>query len=103
VNVFNGGASNATVSVDILDKDGNNLATHTIPGTNPAAAYPGASGVSVAPAHTYNLSWQMPQTAGFTTDVSYSVRITSTDQPVVVGSNFWWNGPKPLPCSLLPK
>jgi hypothetical protein len=42
-----------------------------------------------------------PQFNGLT-DVSFSVRVTS-DQPVVVSTDFWWNGPSPLPCSLLPK
>jgi len=102
VNVFNGGSSNATVSVEILDKDGVNLNGHVIPGTNPAANYPGASGVSVAPSHTYVLNWLTPQTATFTNDISASVRVTS-DQPAVVGSNFAWSSAQPLPCSLLPK
>jgi hypothetical protein len=102
VNVFNGGSSNATVSVEILDKDGVNLNGHNIPGTNPPANYPGASGVSVASAHTYVLSWQTPQTATFTNDISASVRVIS-DQPIVVGSNFAWSVAQTLPCSLLPK
>jgi hypothetical protein len=107
--VFNGGGANANVAVNILDGDGNNLAGHNIPGTAPAQNYPGQTGsntVAVAPAHTLALDWMTPQTAqpqsNGVTDVSYSVRVTS-DQPVVVGSNFWWNGPAPLPCSPLPK
>ena len=107
--VFNGGSANANVAVNILDRDGNNLAGHNIPGTNPAQNYPGQTGTStvpLAPAHTLVLDWMMPQTAppqfNGVTDVSYSVRVTS-DQPVVVSTNFWWNGPAPLPCSLLPK
>ncbi len=107
--VFNGGSSNANVAVNILDRDGNNLAGHNIPGTNPAQNYPGQTGnatVPVAPAHTLVVDWTTPQTAqpqsDGVTDVSYTVRVTS-DQPVAVGSNFWWNGPAPLPCSLLPK
>lgn len=107
--VFNGSASAANVSVNILDRDGNNLAGHNIPGTNPAMNYPGQTGsatVGVDPAHTLNLHWMTPMMASpqsnGVTDVSYSVRVTS-DQPVVVSTNFWWNGPAPLPCSLLPK
>jgi hypothetical protein len=108
--VFNGSASNANVAVNILDKDGNNLAGHNIPGTNPARTYPGQAGtttVALAPAHTLDLDFMTPvmgpppQFNG-TTDVSYTVRVTS-DQPVVVGTDFWWNGPAPLPCTLLPK
>src|SRR4051812_22920905 len=80
--VFNGSASNANVSVNILDKNGNNLLGHTVPGSNPAALYPGqanASTISVAPANTYNLNWFAPQTAqpasDGITDVAFSVRV----------------------------
>jgi hypothetical protein len=108
--VFNGSTTNANVAVQILDRDGNNLAGHNIPGTNPARTYPGQTGtttVPVAPAHTLDVDWMTPITASppqfnGITDVSFSVRVTS-DQPVVVGSDFWWNGPSSLPCSLLPK
>lgn len=108
--VFNGGATSANVAVNFLDRDGNNLAGHNIPGTNPVKTYPGQIGtntVAVAPAHTLDLDWMTPQTGGGqqfdgVTDVSYSVRVTS-DQPVVVGANLWWGGPAPRPCSLLAK
>jgi hypothetical protein len=108
--VFNGGAANANVAVNILDVNGNNLAGHNIPGTNPARAYPGQTGaatVALAPAHTLDVDWMTPVTGpppsfNGTTDVSYTVRVTS-DQPVVVSTDFWWNGPAPIPCSLLPK
>jgi hypothetical protein len=108
--VFNGSAANANIAVNILDRDGNNLAGHNIPGTNPARTYPGQTGtttVALAPAHTLDVDWLTPFTASppqfnGITDVSYTVRVTS-DQPVVVGSDFWWNGPAPRPCSLLPK
>ena len=106
VYVFNGGAATASVTVDILSKTGTNLAGHNIPGTSPTATYPSPSGPhSVAPANTLDVEFQTPVTAppsDGVTDVSYSVRVTS-DQPVVVGSDFWWSGPKPLPCSLLPR
>ena len=109
--VFNGGSSTANVSVNILNKDGANLAGETIPGTAPAANYPGQTGgatVPVAPSATLIVSWQLPQT--FTapaptpdpTKISTTVRVVS-DQPIAVGSNFQFSGFIPLPCSLLPK
>lgn len=109
--IFNGSSTPANVAVNILNKDGVNLSGQTIPGTSPAATYPGQTGsstVPVAPSNTMIVTWQTPQT--FTqpppgidqTKVSASVRVTS-DQPVVVGTDFQWSGPVPLPCSLLPK
>lgn len=107
--VFNGSGSNANVSVNILDRDGNNLLGHTVPGSNPAALYPGqanASTVSVAPAHTYSLNWLSPQTSqpasDGVTDVAFSVRVTS-DQPITVGHDFHWQEFVSIPCALLPK
>ena len=108
--VFNGGTANANVAVNILDRDGNNLAGHNIPGTNPAKTYPGQTGantVALAPAHTLDVDWMTPVTGppptfNGTTDVSYAVRVTS-EQPGVVSSDFWWNGPSQTPCSPLPK
>jgi hypothetical protein len=95
--------------VNILDRDGNNLLGHTIPGSNPAALYPGqanASTVSVAPAHTHNLNWLSPQTSqpasDGVTDVAFSVRVTS-DQPITVGHDFHWQEFVSIPCALLPK
>ena len=109
--VFNGGSSTANVSVNILNKDGANLAGETIPGTTPAASYPGQTGaatVPIAPSATMIVSWQTPQS--FTTPaptpdptkISTTVRVVS-DQPIAVGSNFQFSGFIPLPCSLLPK
>lgn len=107
--VFNGSASNANVSVNILDRDGNNLLGHTVPGSNPVAMYPGqanGSTISVAPSHTYNLNWFAPQTAqpasDGVTDVSFTVRVTS-DQPITVGHDFHWQDFVSVPCALLPK
>ena len=105
--VFNGGAVADNVTVEILDKFGNNLAGQNIPGTNPAANYPGGA-FNVGPANTLDFEFQTPVTAppqgGFdgVTRVSYAVRVTS-NQPAVVSSDFWWNGPAPVPCSLLPR
>jgi hypothetical protein len=72
--------------------------------------YPGETGnntVTLDPAHTRDLNWVMPATGGGpgldgVTDVVFSVRVTS-DQPVVVGANFQFNGNLPSQCSLLPK
>jgi hypothetical protein len=107
--VFNGSSSNANVSVNILDRDGNNLLGHTVPGSNPAAVYPGhanASTVPVLPAHTLNINWFAPQTAqpasDGITDVAFTVRVTS-DQPITVGHDFHWQDFVSVPCALLPK
>ncbi|MCA1619428.1 MAG: hypothetical protein LC795_08995 [Acidobacteria bacterium] len=107
--VFNGGAAAANVAVNILNSAGANLAGQAIPGTNPAVNYPGQAGsstVSVAPANTLNVTWQTPQVGGFPAPdparISWSVRVTS-DQPVVVGSNFQFSGFHPIPCGALPK
>lgn len=106
VYVFNGSANTATIAVNILDANGNNLAGHTIPGS--ATTYPGESGaatVTLAPGHTRDVNWVMPNTSATPatdTDVAFTVRVTS-DQPIVVGANFQFNGSIPSQCSLLPK
>jgi len=93
--VFNQSASTANVSLNILDKDGNNLQGHNIPGTaGPVLTYPGeADGVNVplTAAHTRIVSWLMPTSAADPgVDVSVTVRVVS-DQPVVVASHFQFN------------
>ncbi len=109
--VFNGGTSTANVSVNILNKDGVNLAGETVPNSSPATVYPGQTGaatVPVAPSATMIVSWQMPQTftspppAPDPAKISTTVRVVS-DQPIAVGTNFQFSGFIPLPCSLLPK
>ena len=92
--VFNGSASTANVSVNFLDKSGNNLAGHNIPGSPSPGTYPGqANGVTVTlPAeNTRDLYWSMPATGGpgfdGVTDVSFSIRVVS-DQPILVGARF---------------
>ena len=107
--VFNGSTSTANIAVHILDKNGTNLAGANIPGTSPAATYPGQTGsatVAVAASNTLNVKWQTPQLGGpgfdGVTNVSTAVTVTS-DQPIVVGSDFQWSGFHPLPCTLLPK
>jgi hypothetical protein len=109
--VFNGSSTTANISVNILNKDGGNLAGEVIPGTSPAATYPGQTGsatVPVAPSATMILSWQLPQSfvtpspAPDPAKISATVRVVS-DQPIAVGTNFQFSGFIPLPCSLLPK
>jgi hypothetical protein len=104
--VFNGGTATANIAIHILDKDGNNLAGVTIPGTSPAATYPGQTGTdteALGPAHTKILTWVFPQTSPEGgPNVSASVQVVS-DQPTVVGSNFQFGPFIPRPCSLLPR
>jgi hypothetical protein len=109
VYVFNGSSNTANVAVNILDRDGNNLTGVTIPDSTPARTYPGEAGsttVPLLPAHTRDVDWVMPTTSGpgfdGITNVAFSVRVTS-DQPIVVGANFEFNGDIPSQCSLLPK
>lgn len=104
--VFNGSGSTANISVNILDRDGANLAGVTIPGSAPPKTYPGEAGaatVTLAPGHTRDVEWVLPTTSpDGITHVAFSVRVTS-DQPIVVGANFQFNGNLPSQCSLLPK
>ena len=107
--VFNGSGTTANVAVNLLDRSGNNLTGVTIPGVAPAVVYPGEAGATTAPlaaGGTRNVTWQMPSTGGpgfdGVTDVVVTVRVTS-DQPIVVGANFQFNGNIPSQCSLLPK
>src|SRR5207253_2438529 len=44
--VLNGSASAANIAVNILDRDGNNLTGHTVPGSSPSSTYPGEAGAS---------------------------------------------------------
>jgi len=109
VYVFNGSSDTANIAVNILDRDGNNLAGVTIPDSTPARTYPGEAGTTTVPlaaGHTRDVDWVMPTTSGPSfdgiTNVAFSVRVTS-DQPIVVGANFQFNGDIPSQCSLLPK
>ena len=110
--IFNGSPNEAHVTVHMLDRDGNNLVGHTIPGAVAPAVtvYPGEIGAAttaVPTGHTRNLNWVMPVTSppptfDGITDVVFTVRVTS-DEPVVVGSNFQFGGFMPNVCHLLPK
>ena len=109
VYVFNGSGATANIAVNLLDSTGNNLAGIQIPGAAPGTLYPGEAGastVTLAAGHTRDVQWTMPNTGGpgfdGVTNVVYTVRVTS-DQPIVVGANFDFNGMIPSQCSLLPK
>ena len=95
VTIFNGSATTANVAVHIYDKDGNNLAGVTIPGSSPAAAYPGQTGtatVAVASKNTLIVSYQTPQDSPpGGPNVSATVEVVS-DQPIAVGSDFQFSG-----------
>jgi hypothetical protein len=98
--VYNGGSSPATVSVTIFDQNGGDLTGVAIPGAG--ANYPGVTNTAVAPNATLNLTWQTPA-ENLGGSISYSVRVTSTDQPIAVGADFQWSGFQQRQCSLLPK
>jgi hypothetical protein len=89
--------------VNFLDRDGNNLAGITIPGSSPAATYPGEAGastVTLAAAHTRDISYVTPDTTNPVTNVVFTVRVTS-DQPIAVGADLVFSGYHPFSCSLV--
>jgi len=111
--VFNGSTSTANVAVNLLNKNGVNLAgapiavsPGTIPPGDPAPLYPGQTGTStttIAPANTLMLSWYTAQgNLELDTNVAISLRVTS-DQPVVAATNTVWSGFNVVPCTLMPK
>jgi hypothetical protein len=106
LSIFNGGANTANVAVHVLNSTGGNLAGQTIPGTNPAAQYPGQTGnntVSLGSWNTLHVEWQTAQSfQQNVADIGTSVHVTS-DQPIVVGINIQWSGQNPSTCSLLAK
>jgi hypothetical protein len=106
LSVFNGSVATANVAVHFLNKDGTNLSGVTVPGSSPAATYPGQTGASTVPvaaAHTLIVNYQTaqgnPASGG---NVLATVRVVS-DQTIAVGSNIQFSGFHPVPCSLLPK
>jgi hypothetical protein len=96
------------VSVNILNATGGNLLGQPIPGSPGPDFYPGdANGATLPlnPANTRDVNWVMANTTATpATDpnVAFTVRVTS-DQPIVVGAHFHFNGDIPSQCSLLPK
>ena len=103
--VFNAGSSAATIAVNFLDRDGNNLAGVAVPGGG-GATYPGEAGastVTLAAGHTRDLPYKTPDTADPLTNVVFTVRITSTDQPITAAADLVFSGFHPFPCTLAPK
>ena len=103
--VFNAGSSSATIAVNFLDRDGNNLAGVAVPGGG-GSTYPGEAGastVTLAAAHTRDVLYKTPDTTDPITNVVFTVRVTSTDQPITVGADLVFSGYHPFPCTLAPK
>src|SRR5262249_20354742 len=102
---FNAGASTATIAVNFLDKDGNNLAGVAIPGgggdTYPGEA--GASTVTLAAGHTRDIHYKTPEAIDPFTNVVFTVRITSSDQPITAAADLVFSGYHPFPCTQVPK
>ena len=103
--VFNGSSSTATIAVNFLDRDGNNLAGVAVPGAPGGATYPGEAGASTVTldaGHTRDIAFNTPDTTDPVTNVSFTVRVTS-NQPIVVGADLVFSGYHPFSCSLLPR
>jgi hypothetical protein len=103
--VFNGSSSTATIAVNFLGRDGNNLAGVAVPGGG-GATYPGEAGTSTVTldaGHTRDVPFTLPDTTDPVTNVSFTVRVTSSDQPIAVGADFPFSGFHPIPCSLVPR
>lgn len=106
LSIFNGSANTANVAVHVYNGAGTNLAGQTIPGTNPAAQYPGQTGnntVAIAAKNTLHVEFQTAQS--FQVDpaeVGTSVHVIS-DNPIAVGINIAWSGQFPGPCMQLSK
>ena len=59
--------------------------------------------MTLDPGHTRDVNWVMPNTTSTPatdTDVAFTVRVTS-DQPIIVGANFQFNGSIPSQCNPL--
>ena len=100
--VFNAGASSANVAVHFLDKDGTNLAGVTVPGSSPAATYPGETGaatVAVGSMHTRVVPWAFPAAGDPTVagNVASTIHIVS-DQPIAAGIDIQFSGFNLTPC-----
>jgi hypothetical protein len=105
VYVFNRSSTAANVAVNVLNKDGRNLAGVPVPGSAPGIVYSGHSGtgtVAVPPDETLLVVWQNAQGQPDQGDVAVSARIVS-DQPIVVGSNVELGDSHPVACTHVPR
>jgi hypothetical protein len=106
IDIFNAsGDTTANVAAHFLAKNGTNLAGANVPGSNPAATYPGQTGsttVALGPRNTLIIPYSIG--AGIRANdngLLTSVFVTS-DQPIAVG--YQLTGlPNATPCSHVPK
>jgi hypothetical protein len=106
IDIFNGSSTTANVAAHFLNKDGTNLAGAVIPGTNPAANYPGQTGtttVPVASQSTLIIPYQIGAGIRATDNNLLATVSVVSDQPIVVGYQIPFGPPQATPCSLLPK
>jgi hypothetical protein len=111
LHVFNTSASTANLSVNFLDKDGNNLAGVLVPGGvapnpgDPLPVWPGQTAGSTVPLsslHTMIVKYYTGQgdLTQSGSNIATLIRVVS-DQPVGVGAVMQWSGFIPLPCSVV--
>ena len=106
IDIFNGSATTANVTVHFLAKDGTNLAGAVIPGSNPPVTYPGQTGSTTVPLASQN-TMILPYLTGQGTRATDNTLLATvsvvSDQPIVVGYNIPFGALQATPCSLLPK
>jgi hypothetical protein len=106
IDVFNATTANtANVTAHFLAKDGTNLAGSVVPGSNPPDTYPGQTGnntVTVAPQNTLIIPYQIGQGVRANDNTLLVTVTVVSDQPVAVSSDVQFDGPHPVPCTLLP-
>jgi hypothetical protein len=106
LDIFNGSGTTANVAAHFLSVNGTNLAGAVVPGSNPAATYPGQTGTTTVPLASLNTMILSYETGAGTPANDNNLMATITvvsDQPVVVGYNIPFGPPQATPCSLLPK
>jgi len=105
VYIFNGSSSTANVTTHFLNTFGSNLAGAPNSGASfPFDHYPGQVGnttVPVLPQNTMIIAYQTTSESDLSIQV-ITVTVNS-DQPVAVSINPGFDGPHPMPCTLLPK
>ena len=106
IDIFNGSATTANVAAHFLAKNGANLAGGTVPGSNPAATYPGQTGNATVPLGSQNtliIPYQIGSgIRGNNNALLATVSIVS-DQPVVVGYQIPFGPLQAGPCNQLSK